>query len=64
VHIDELLAKALKPTFHEPVAIDIERESQEHDHTRVRGSRVPLADGSLGGLEEMLARVDHQRDLV
>jgi hypothetical protein len=56
VHIDELLDEALKQTFPEsdPVAIDIERGS-EHD-ARVRGSRAPLVDGPLGGLEDQVPR--------
>ena len=57
VHIDELLDEALKQTFPEsdPVAIDIERGSHEHD-ARVRGSRAPLVDGPLGGLEDRVPR--------
>jgi hypothetical protein len=46
-HIDELLDEALNQTFpaSDPVAINIERGSNEHEVSRVRVSRSAIADG-------------------
>jgi hypothetical protein len=45
-HVDDLLDEALNETFpaSDPVAINIEREWDEREVLRVRGSRAPVAD--------------------
>jgi hypothetical protein len=46
-HMDELLDEALNETFpaSDPVAINIERTSDQRVAASWRGSRAPLADG-------------------